>query len=332
MIFKIINKVKTTPVAPLNRPEKVLYDIIGDVHGHARELQLLLKQMDYRKINDVWFHPERKAVFVGDFTCRGPQTRETINIIRLMVENDSGLAILGNHEMNVIGHFTKNGDNQSFKPATGSNKRLMDNIRAEYIYEREQLKADLKWLRRLPFAIDLGPIRIVHAYWNPSHLERIEQRRTKRKLTKKLLLEIFSPDTELGKAVRQTTRGIEINLPHDLIIKDQKNIRRTSFRVKWWEPPYGKTFRQMGFGNKFILPEYTVPPEIIIPFDVYPPDAPPVFVGHYCVPPSHMMPADNVCCVDNCLANGGQLAAYRWNGEPHLKMTNFVFQRKRTLE
>ncbi|MDN5292174.1 MAG: hypothetical protein PWQ06_2413, partial [Anaerophaga sp.] len=32
------------------------------------------------------------------------------------------------------------------------------------------------------------------------------------------------------------------------------------------------------------------------------------------------------------LANGGQLAAYRWNGEKQLKPTNFVFQRKRVVE
>jgi hypothetical protein len=43
-----------------------------------------------------------------------------------------------------------------------------------------------------------------------------------------------------------------------------------------------------------------------------------------------MMAASNVCCVDNCLANEGQLAAYRWNGENHIKMTNFVFQGKKT--
>lgn len=330
MVLKNINKAKISIGVKLYRKQETFYDIIGDVHGYAYELQLLLKQMDYENINGVWFHPKRKAIFVGDFTCRGPQTRETINIVKQMVEYGSGMAILGNHEMNVIGHFTKNYDNTPFKPATGSNKKLMDKIKAEYMYEKDKLKADVKWLRRLPFALDLGPVRIVHAYWNNSHIELIKNTLTKGKLTKKILYKVFSPETAISKAIRQTTRGIEINMPHDLIIKDQKNIRRTGFRVRWWEEPYGKTFRQLGYGNKFILPDYTVPPEIIENFEIYPSDAPPVFVGHYCVPSTQMMAASNVCCVDNCLANEGQLAAYRWNGENHIKMTNFVFQGKKT--
>ncbi|MDK2841833.1 MAG: hypothetical protein PWQ17_1338 [Anaerophaga sp.] len=308
------------------------YDIIGDVHGHAQELEMLLKQMGYEEINGVWLHENRKAVFVGDFTCRGPETRHTINLVRRMLENGTGMAILGNHEMNVIGHFTKNKEGKPFKQATGSNKKIMDNIKAEYIYEKDRLKADIKWLRTLPFSVSLGAIRIVHAYWNQSHLELIEKNRKNGKLTKKTLYEVFSSQSELGKAIRQTTRGIEINLPNDLIIKDQKNIRRTNFRIKWWEAPFGKTFRQTGYGNKFILPDYTIPPELIEPFDVYPPKAPIVFVGHYCVDAPNMIASNNVCCVDNCLANGGQLAAYRWNGEKQLKPTNFVFQRKRVVE
>lgn len=306
------------------------YDIIGDVHGYAEELKALLLKMGYNQDNGIWHHPERVAVFTGDFTCRGSSTRESIRIVRNMVENQTAIAILGNHEINVIGHFTKNKEGILFKEATGSNKKIMDKIIAEYRYEKKALKDDIKWLRRLPFCFDAGKFRVVHAHWSDRNRKIIRENRTKEKLTKKLLSEIFMADSSLAVAVRQTTRGIEINLPHDLVIKDNNNIRRTNFRIKWWESPKGKTFRDMSYGNKFLLPPYSIPPEIIPPFEVYPSDAPTVFVGHYCVEEKQMLPASNVCCLDNCVANGGQLAAYRWNGEERIKKENFIFQGKVT--
>ncbi|MFO8000370.1 MAG: metallophosphoesterase [Marinilabilia sp.] len=303
-------------------------DIIGDIHGHAGELIALLKKMDYTEENGFWSHPKRKAIFVGDFTCRGPETRNTINIVRNMTENDAAYAILGNHELNVIGHFTKNKEKEPFKTATGSNKKIMDYIRAEYAWDKKALKDDLKWMRRLPFSLDMGSFRVVHAYWSDENLKLIRSQLTKEKLTKKILDQIFSADSSLGLAVRQTTRGIEINLPHDLIIKDNNNIRRTVFRIKWWETPKGKTFKELSYGNKFLLPEYTIPPEIVFPFIVYPDRAPLVFVGHYCIRRDQMAASHNVCCLDTCLANDGSLTAYRWDGEKTIKEGNFVFQEK----
>lgn len=329
MLSNIINNAKL-PLRP--KPEikqGLFYDIIGDVHGNADELTALLQQMGYKENTGVWKHEQRKAVFVGDFTSRGPETRRCINIVRNMVEYNTGYAILGNHELNVIGHFTKDKSGVPFKTATGTNKRIMDTIKSEYTYEKKQLKKDIKWLRTLPFFIDLKHIRIVHAYWNTNNLELIANSITKGKLTKSLLSQVFSPRTSLGKAVQQTTRGIELNLPPDLIIKDTKNVRRTNFRILWWDNPKGKSFRKISYGNKFVLPDYTAPPEILFPFEVYSSQSPPVFFGHYCISQEQMIPAPNVCCVDNCIANGGKLAAYRWNGVNSLDTANFIFQKRR---
>jgi hypothetical protein len=43
------------------------YDIIGDIHGHASELEALLNQLGYRDVGTVYQHSKgRKAVFLGD--------------------------------------------------------------------------------------------------------------------------------------------------------------------------------------------------------------------------------------------------------------------------
>ena len=304
------------------------YDIIGDVHGQARELTSLLKKMGYTQTQGTWSHSYRKAVFAGDFISRGPDSRKVISMVREMVQNGTGLAILGNHELNAIAHFTRSDGGASFREATGTNKKMMDRLKSEYADDPLLLKEHLKWLRKLPFFLDLGSIRIVHAYWAAENLTLITEKMTKGKLTKSLLKELYSEKTPLGEAIRQTTRGIELRLPKDFIIKDSKNIRRTNFRIRWWEDPKGKTFKQISYGNKFILPAYTVPPELLFPFKIYGSDEPLVFVGHYCIDTGPLIPTTNVCCVDNCIANGGRLAAYRWSGESTAEEANFIFQKK----
>ena len=41
------------------------YDLIGDIHGQARELTQLLEQLSYSKKNDIWQHENRKVIFLG---------------------------------------------------------------------------------------------------------------------------------------------------------------------------------------------------------------------------------------------------------------------------
>ena len=87
-----------------------MYDLIGDIHGHAEELVQLLEALGYRKTQGVYRHPERKVVFLGDFIDRGPQIRSVLELARPMVEEGAALAILGNHELNALAYHTQDED------------------------------------------------------------------------------------------------------------------------------------------------------------------------------------------------------------------------------
>ena len=77
-----------------------MYDLIGDIHGHAAELRQLLEKLGYSQHGGIYLHPDRKVIFLGDFIDRGPQIREALGIVRVMVESGSALAVMGNHELN----------------------------------------------------------------------------------------------------------------------------------------------------------------------------------------------------------------------------------------
>jgi hypothetical protein len=300
------------------------YDIIGDVHGYNTELNSLLTLLGYATKNGVWQHPERKAVFVGDFVSRGPDSLGVMKTIRSMVENGTGYAILGNHELNVIGYFSLDKKGQPYYQPPPSNKIQMERIRAQFANCEGQLEDYVKWLKGLPFFLNFGRVRVVHAYWSDKHVRLINQTLTQGRLTRKLIKEIIKGKSDFAQAVKQTTRGIELNLPKDLIIKDAKNIRRTNFRILWWESPHGQTFRHLSYGNRFVLPDYTVPEQILFPFEVYEPGHPLVFFGHYCISSAPLAAAPNVCCMDGCVAGNGRLVAYRWSGEAVINESHFV--------
>ncbi|MDQ1319965.1 MAG: hypothetical protein QG655_1208, partial [Actinomycetota bacterium] len=82
------------------------YDVIGDVHGCATKLRVLLEQMGYRERHGVYEHPERTAVFVGDLIDRGPEHLEVLSLVKAMADAGTARVAMGNHEFNAICYAT----------------------------------------------------------------------------------------------------------------------------------------------------------------------------------------------------------------------------------
>ena len=88
------------------------FDIVGDVHGCADELEQLLDRLGYHRTavgeepgwgTVAYVHPEgRKAVFVGDLVDRGPRVLDTLRIGRNMTTLGSALCVPGNHDVKLL--------------------------------------------------------------------------------------------------------------------------------------------------------------------------------------------------------------------------------------
>jgi polynucleotide kinase-phosphatase len=71
------------------------FDIIGDIHGCASELETLLGRLGYAD----GVHPQgRTAVFVGDLVDRGPDSPGVLRRVMGMVAAGTALCVPGNHE------------------------------------------------------------------------------------------------------------------------------------------------------------------------------------------------------------------------------------------
>ena len=294
-----------------------MYDIIGDVHGQAGILSVLLKKMGYSQRNGIFCHPGRKAVFVGDFINRGPEVRETINMVRKMTEASHALAILGNHEINAIYYSIK-------KERQLSRFRFdQDSTFKDFKNYPEEWESHVDWMRRLPLFLDLGAIRIVHACWRDENIMLLKEKMPGPKLKRKFLKEVGKGDSELATAFWETIKGVDFRLPKDMLIYDNKGQAHKSFRSKWWLEMKGLTFDELSYESRFELPDYTIPKELTRDVKPYPISAPIVFFGHYCIRTPNII-SNNLCCLDSCVSRKGRLSAYRWSGEEQLISENLI--------
>ena len=80
---------------PDRRDDPGPFDIIGDVHGCADELEELLARLGWSEGR----HPEgRKVVFLGDLVDRGPRVPDVLRIAMDMVKARTALCVPGNHD------------------------------------------------------------------------------------------------------------------------------------------------------------------------------------------------------------------------------------------
>lgn len=144
-----------------------MYNLIGDIHGYADELEALLSRTDYKKTLSGWQHSSRKVIFLGDFVDRGPQQLETVAIARSMVENQHALAVMGNHEFNAVAYATQDpSQHGQYLRAHTEKNRKQHQAYLEQIGEGSALhQQHISWFKTLPIYLDMPGFRVVHACW-----------------------------------------------------------------------------------------------------------------------------------------------------------------------
>ena len=146
------------------RDEKGPFDIIGDLHGCADELETLLGQLGYHRTDGTWSfsHPEsRRAIFLGDVVDRGPRIIDTFRIVRAMVESGSALCVPGNHDLKLVRKLR----GRDVKVTHGL-ERTLEQLAAVPEQERAALTSEMaEFFDSLVshFVLDEGKLVVAHA-------------------------------------------------------------------------------------------------------------------------------------------------------------------------
>lgn len=301
-----------------------MYDIIGDVHGHADELEHLLQKMGYKKEAGLYAHPQnRKAVFVGDYIDRGPKVREALHLVKSMCDAGHAKAVMGNHEFNAICYHSPDiKEGGYFRPHSEKNKLQHRETLKAFENHDDEWTGFLEWFKSLPLYLDLEPFRVVHACWDQKHINWIDEHY--KGITSYFLRKATNKEAagKAYKVIEDVLKGKEYSLPEGVFFTDKDGTRRYECRTKWWT----HADQRETYGD--VLMEC---PDTIAADDIESPEIHhrynknrPVFFGHYWLRGDPQLNHSKAVCLDYSVAKGGKLVAYRWDG-PELSEDQFIY-------
>jgi hypothetical protein len=315
--------------------EPIHYDIIADIHGRFDKLSALMDRMGYSKAGDGFVPPPgHKALFLGDLIDTKPGhpfpggVRATLRAVKAMCDRGDALCIMGNHELNAI-YFHSLGPGGNPLRVHGSKNIAMHQGTLDDFPDHQDPASEwrqvwMPWMKRLPFFLDLGGFRAVHAAWHPEMIDRIVGRDFQDSDFFRACSNRHTPE---GEAIEILLKGIEVPLPHPHSFLDHTKAERKHIRARWWEAvSENAQCRNLVFPPNCQIDSWPVAAEALPLFQPYAPEAPPVFFGHYFKPAESPIRPErhNVACLDHSAATAGPLVAYRWKGEVRIKPEHYV--------
>ena len=220
-------------------------DIVGDIHG---EIDPLLSLMHHLGYDEDGSHPHnRKLVFVGDLTDRGPDSVAVVNLVQTLTEAQRAQCVLGNHELNILLNQRKydNGwfygqefsDDGYIVPQALANDKNRDRI--------------LDFFKTLPIALEREDLRVIHACWHSPMMKSLKETEgviafteqhedlIEKRIENSHLDEVdISLEHQNQNPVRRLTSGPEERI-HSPFFASGKT--RHEQRVQWWND-YDETF------------------------------------------------------------------------------------------
>ncbi|OEY66970.1 metallophosphoesterase [Marinobacter sp. X15-166B] len=305
------------------------FDLIGDVHGCTNTLIRLLEQMGYKKINGVYQHARRQAIFVGDIIDRGPRIREALHLVRDMVDHGSARVVMGNHEYNALGYCTRTrpGSKQKWlRDRNPRHDRLIRETLDQFAHHPQEWNEFLDWFYTLPLFIEEEHFRVVHACWDAQLIREFKKTQGGACIDEDFLHASAALDSFAGQVMDTLLRGTDLMLPEGMTITGRDGYVRRFFRTKFWaDNP--QTYADVVF-QPDPLPEAIAQRPLSdaekAQLLTYPATELPVFVGHYWMSGEPAPIAPNVACLDYSAVKYGKLVAYRMDDERELSRDKFV--------
>jgi protein phosphatase len=166
-------EIRRTPLWTDRRSEHGPFDVIGDIHGCHAELVQLLESLGYEVAADgatVSAPDGRRAVFVGDYGDRGPDTPAVLRLAMAMSDAGTAICLPGNHDVKLVRKL-KGRDVQ----VTHGLSETLQQLQAESEAFREQAR---DFLDRLVshVVLDDGRLVVAHAGMKQSYQGRSSAR------------------------------------------------------------------------------------------------------------------------------------------------------------
>jgi hypothetical protein len=197
-------------------------------------------------------HPDnRKLVFVGDLTDRGPDSLAVVNLVQALTERQLAQCVLGNHELNILLDQRKYDNGWFYGEEFSDNGYIVPQALANSA-SRDRV---LKFFQSLPIALEREDLRVIHACWNSAMIQSLEETKdaislinqhadliTKRTEHSGFDQVDISLEHQNQNPVRRLTSGPEERIPAPFFASGKT---RHEQRIQWWND-YNETFCVFG--------------------------------------------------------------------------------------
>ena len=143
--------------------------VIGDLHGMKESLDQMLTH---------WQRQSQQLIFVGDYVDRGPQSADTLLLVRQLQMDYGAVCLRGNHEELLLAFlqhpiskwtiYERNGGLSTVAQLLGEPLKVVGQYSRIKIARllNEQYPWLENWLQRLPYFVEFGHFVVVHAGLN----------------------------------------------------------------------------------------------------------------------------------------------------------------------
>ncbi|MUG32705.1 metallophosphoesterase [Psychrobacter sanguinis] len=319
----------------------MIYDVIGDIHGHADKLKGLLDKLGYKMtqhetLNISYYQPppNHRAIFIGDLIDRGPHEIETLQLVFAMLDAGVADALMGNHEYNALAYATVD---DMAEPTQGKLKYLRSHNQTHTHQHQAFLdeipfgsEAHNYWLTRfyeLPLWIETEHACFVHACWDVDSMAVLKPYLTEdNRLTFEALQRSSQKHSPEYDALERVLKGVEVALPEGTSFTDKDGAVRHRMRVKWWQQPLqGERIVDIARAARSDLAQIPQQARVEdLSFDLL--TDKPIFVGHYWLNGEPEPLSPQVVCTDYSVAGQGHMTAYRFDTQQPLPLCsdNFI--------
>ncbi len=304
------------------------YDIIGDIHGYATQLERVLQRLGYERQGEIYVPPEgRRAIFMGDFIDRGPQQRRVIEIARGMIDEGFAQAVMGNHEFNAVCYALPGQKKGGYiRGHTPNNLLHHEAFLEEFPFGSDEHLDLIDWFKTLPVYLDLPELQAVHACWHEESLKNVHPYlNTDGSLTQAGYEAYDREEEPFYTAIENLLKGVFQSLPHGVSYKDILGIERRKSRIYWWEPESLPTYEKLDLnGSSLRDEEIRRINGISVQQDFSAAANPekPTFVGHYQLRGAPKLLAPKIVGVDY----RGYVTAYKLGEDAEMSNEYFVFE------
>lgn len=302
----------------------MIYDIIGDIHGHYDKLINLLEKMGYVYNGKFYQAPHNhKAIFIGDMIDRAKKQTEVLKTVFSMLDNHQAYAIMGNHELNAIAYSIKNDNGDYLRPHNEKNTKQHQAFLDALPFQSDEYHYWINRLYELPLWLELDDAFFIHACAKKNAINTLSPHLIDNKLTPNIIKNIYNNHSTFC-ALEILLKGVEVYVPEPHHIIDPQGIKRNNIRVAWWQSDLTKPLVQISCSS--ICDMSGIPPDFQIPITFEKATNNPIFIGHYWLDGAPKPLSKDVICVDYSAGRGDKLVAYQFDGnDPTINETNFIW-------